>query len=73
MYAAGDAESFIRVDTRALALSDIAMASLSGRERGTLSGTLKATSFAWIFTALSAHLFGKSSAGATSAGSELSE
>lgn len=71
MYAAGDAESFILDDTRALALSDIAMASLSGREGGTLSGTL--TSFAWISTALSVHSFGESSAGATLTGSEKSE
>lgn len=73
MYAAGDAESFILDDTRALAFSDIAMASLSGREGETLSGILKETSFAWSPAALSAHLLGKSSARATTAGSEQSE
>lgn len=73
VYAAGDAESFILDDTRALALSDRAVASLSSREGGTLSATLKVTSFAWIPTALSTHLLGESSAGATPAGSEQSE
>lgn len=59
VYAAGDAESFILEDTRVLALSDMAMASLSGREGETLS--LKDTSFVGIPAALSAHFLGKSS------------
>lgn len=41
MYAAGDGERPVLDDTKALARSDIAIASLSGREDGTLSGTLK--------------------------------
>lgn len=63
--AAGDADSLILDDTRALALSDITKASLSGRDGGTLSGTLKVTSFTWLPAA--------SSAGATPGGSEQSE
>lgn len=42
--AGGDSESPLLDDTRVLAFSDISIASLSGREGGTLSGNLEGTS-----------------------------
>lgn len=45
--AAADVEWLVLADTKVLALSDISVASLLGREGGTFSGTLKWLSLSW--------------------------
>lgn len=80
--AGGDSESPYLEDTRVLAFSDNSIASLSGRDRGILSGSLEGTSLTSPPDVLSNGLLlssarwvcsSRSSAGGTAEGPELSE
>lgn len=55
-YAEGGSERLFSYDTRVFAFSEISVASLSGREGGTLSGSLEGASFTGLLEVLSSCL-----------------